>query len=588
MSEPKVFQLVLVKPTHYDDDGYPIQWARSIIPANSLAALYGIGLDCAERRVLGDDVRIEITAMDETNTRVKAAAIVKKIRASGGHGLVGFVGVQSNQFPRVIDIARQLRAAGIQCCIGGFHVSGCIAMLPELTPELKEAMDLGISLFAGEAEERLETVLQDAHRGKMEAIYNFLHDLPGMEDQPVPYLPLERVRRTFNLQTSFDAGRGCPFLCSFCTIINVQGRKSRFRSADDVEHLVRTNLKQGVRSFFITDDNFARNKQWEALFDRLIELREGEGLPIKFIIQVDTMCHKIPGFMEKARRAGVNRVFIGMESINPEALSEARKGQNRITEYRTMLQAWHRAGVTTYAGYIIGFPTDTRESIMRDIRIMQRELPLDLLEFFILTPLPGSADHQKLYQQGVSMDADLNRYDLVHAVTDHPNMSREELVQVYLEAWDAYYSPAHVETLLRRAKARGVTPRVMARKILHFYGIIRCGRIHPLDGGLLRRKYRKDRRHGVAPENPLVFYGRYAWELISQHAAFLRLAAQFRRIRRRVEKDTAPYTDLALTPVDDHDMAELEMFTATDAAKATYQKARRKQNSRRPLTASQA
>ncbi len=587
--EPRVFHLVLIKPTHYDDEGYPIQWVRSIIPANSLAALFGIGLDCAERQALGRDVRIEITALDETNTRVKAAAIVKQIRASGGHGLVGFVGVQSNQFPRAMDLARELRSHDIQCCIGGFHVSGCMAMLPELTADLKEALELGISLFAGEAEGRLEAVLQDAYRRELKPIYNFMDDLPGLQDQPVPYLPEERVRRTYGRLTSFDAGRGCPYLCSFCTIINVQGRKSRFRSADDVEHLVRTNLEQKVGTFFITDDNFARNKEWESLFDRLIELREGEGLPIKFIIQVDTMCHKIPRFIEKARRAGVYRVFIGMENINPDALSEARKGQNRITEYRAMLQAWQDRGVTTYAGYILGFPGDTRESILRDIKIIQRELPVDLLELFILTPLPGSADHQKLYKQGVAMDADMNRYDLTHVVTDHPKMSREELFQVYQEAWDAYYSPAHVETLLHRAKARGVPPRKMKSRVLKFYALVRCEKMHPLDGGLLRLKYRRDRRHGMPLENPVIFYGRFVWQFVAKHLDFVRLVWQYHRICRRVEKDTAPYTDLALTPVQDHDMAELEIFTATDAAKATYQKAQQKKRGvRRPLAAAQS
>jgi len=83
--------------------------------------------------------------------------------------------------------------------------------------------------------------------------------------------------------TSFDAGRGCPYQCSFCTIINVQGRKSRRRSPDDVEKIVRANIAQGARSFFITDDNFARNKDWEAILDRLIYLREVEKMPIGII-----------------------------------------------------------------------------------------------------------------------------------------------------------------------------------------------------------------------------------------------------------------------------------------------------------------
>jgi hypothetical protein len=314
----RIFHLYLIKPSHCDDDGYVIQWVRSSIPANTLAALNCLALDCAERRVLGDDVELRITSWDETNTRVRPDRIIRQIRESGGRGLVALVGVQSNQFPRALDIARPLRAAGVPVCIGGFHVSGCLAMLPDLPPELREAMDLGITLFAGEAEGRLDELLLAANGGTLEPLYNFMNDLPGLEGQPPPYLPVDVVRRTLGLRTSFDAGRGCPFLCSFCTIINVQGRKSRSRSPDDVEQLVRANVAQGVHKFFITDDNLARNQNWEPIFDRLIRMREVEGLEFHIIAQVDTMAHKIRGFIEKAGRAGVDRVFIGLENIiNP-------------------------------------------------------------------------------------------------------------------------------------------------------------------------------------------------------------------------------------------------------------------------------
>ena len=77
------------------------------------------------------------------------------------------------------------------------------------------------------------------------------------------------------------------------------------------------NVAQGINRFFITDDNFARNKDWEAIFDRIIKLREEDGMDIRFCIQVDTLCHKIPNFIEKSKRAGVTRVFIGLENINP-------------------------------------------------------------------------------------------------------------------------------------------------------------------------------------------------------------------------------------------------------------------------------
>jgi radical SAM superfamily enzyme YgiQ (UPF0313 family) len=328
------FQLYLLKPTHYDDEGYLIQWYRSAIPSNTLAALYGLAIDCQERQVLGPNITIDIHEADETNTRIRPERIAADIAAAGGLGLVALVGVQSNQYPHAMDLARRFRAAGVLVAIGGFHVSGCIAMLPELPDDLREALDLGVTLFAGEAEGRLDVVLRDAMAGTLKPIYNYMDDLPGLEGAPPPILPAERVKRTGGRLSSFDAGRGCPFQCSFCTIINVQGRKSRFRTADEVESLVRRNLEQGVSHFFITDDNFARNRNWEPIFDRLITLREVEGKSFHFIIQVDTLCHKIPWFVEKAARAGARRVFIGLENINPDNLLAAKKKQNRISEYR--------------------------------------------------------------------------------------------------------------------------------------------------------------------------------------------------------------------------------------------------------------
>ncbi len=111
-AERRRFLLFLIKPSHYDDDGYVIQWFRSALPSNSLACLYGIAQSAAQARVLGDDVDIEIFPIDETNTRVRPDRIIRQIKEAGGCGLVGMVGVQSNQFPRTMDIVRPLRRGG--------------------------------------------------------------------------------------------------------------------------------------------------------------------------------------------------------------------------------------------------------------------------------------------------------------------------------------------------------------------------------------------------------------------------------------------------------------------------------------------
>ncbi|MBI4597136.1 MAG: radical SAM protein [Candidatus Omnitrophica bacterium] len=534
-SAKTVFNVILIKPSHYDDDGYVIQWLRSSVPSNTLATLYGLARDAASRRVLGPDVEIRLDAHDETNTRLKVKRLVRRIRSSSAGGLVALVGVQSNQYPRAMDVARQLRAEGIQVCIGGFHVSGCLAMLPVVPPDLHEAMDLGVSLFAGELEGHVDELLRDAFRRELKPLYNYMKDLPDLGGSPVPFLPAEVIHRRTGSKTSFDAGRGCPFQCSFCTIINVQGRTSRFRSPDDVEQIVRANIAQGVSNFFISDDNFARNRIWEPILDRLIHLREVERVSLRLIIQVDTLSHKVPGFIQKAGRAGVDRVFIGLENINPESLLGAQKRQNRIEEYRAMLDGWHSVGALTLAGYILGFPADTPESILRDITIIQRELPIDLLEFFILTPLPGSQDHRALYDRGVDMDPDMNRYDLAHVTTDHQQMSRAQWQQIYHRAWDAYYTPEHVEALIRRGKAWGFAPRHMMEKLLAFHACARIEQVHPLEGGLFRLKYRTDRRPGMPLERPLTFYGRYLWDTLSKLGRFFVLALPYLRALYRVE-----------------------------------------------------
>ncbi len=569
------FHIDMIKPSHYDDNGYVIQWRKAWVPSNTLSSLYGITLQAIHEKALGEDVEVVLNAYDETNTIVPLADMIR--RQKGALGVVCLVGVQSNQFPRAMDIARELRGHGIQVAIGGFHASGCIAMLPELPPDLEEALDLGITLYAGEGEGRLANFYLDAIAGRMKPIYNYMDDLPGMEGQPTPFLPKEMVQRYGGSVACYDAGRGCPFQCSFCTIINVQGRKSRFRDADDIERLVRANVAQGINRYFITDDNFARNRNWEAIFDRLGDLREELDLPFSIIIQVDTLCHKIEGFIPKAKRAGVARVFIGLENINPDNLMAAKKRQNRITEYRTMLQDWRNHQIITYAGYILGFPADTPERIAHDIEIIKRELPIDILEFFCLTPLPGSADHKALYTSGVPMDPDMNIYDLEHVCTGHPVMSKEEWQGIYRQAWELFYSDDHIATLMKRMVVSGNKPERIWAHVLQFAGCIRFEKVHPLQGGYFRRKVRTQRRSGMAIEPAVLFYPKRLWDILTTYGPFAAYALRMWLLCRRIKRDPATqgYTDTALTPVTEEGGEDLEMFEHTEAAQAAVAKAQK-------------
>src|SRR5215468_6968996 len=136
------------------------------------------------------------------STSRQATSAIPSSTCAAGSGFVGLVGVQSNQFPRALDLAREVRAAGIPVVIGGFHPSGCISMLSELPPDLKEALALGVTLYAGEGEGRMADLLRDIDAGTLKPIYNHLKDMPEMTRATLPMLPREIVLRNAASYTS--------------------------------------------------------------------------------------------------------------------------------------------------------------------------------------------------------------------------------------------------------------------------------------------------------------------------------------------------------------------------------------------------
>lgn len=590
-SSKQVFHLLIVKPTRYDDDGYPIQWVRSTIPSNSLACLNGIALDAAARQILGDDIEIRVTAFDEACDVIDVSTLHSALQKAGHRALVCMAGVQSNQFPRAFDLSRRFIDHDFPVCLGGFHVSGILSLLGKLTPELEEAQKLGISLFSGEAESgRFDLVIKDAWRNNLKPLYEYTSDMVALAEQPTPVLPTDLVQRNFARISTIDLGRGCPFQCSFCCIINVQGRTSRSRTPDDVEKLARQAWAAGLTRIFITDDDFARNKDWEALFDRLMELRK-EGIKLVFLIQVDTQAHKIPNFIEKAVAAGVEQVFIGLENINADNLKTIQKRQNKITDYRNMLLEWKKHSVVIWGAYIIGFPNDTYDSVLRDIDIIKRELPIDILNTSILTPLPGSMDHKNMLENGQWMDPDLNRYDLTHPVIEHPNMSIKELEDLYKAVWDRYYTRDHMIRVIKRAFALGSNKKVTLASLMVAFGrVTRATGIRSYDMGLMRYIARKERLPGLPLENPLIFYPRTFLNSIKNMVAIAYASTDMTRVATRMwqKKEFIGYIDEAITPVEISDYENLEIYQQTRGVKIQAEKVVEKANKKSQKQATDA
>ena len=429
------FHIVLIKPSKYDDDGYLIRFWKGVLPSNTLNVLHGLTEDIRERRVFGT-LPIEVTTFDETAEKVPVKKIIRWSKQDGTKLLVCLVGVQTNQFPRALDMARQFKAENITVIIGGFHTSGTINMLGVDEPDIQELFHEGICVVSGEVEGKWEGILADYLHGQLKPLYSFAQDLQNLVDigsAPLPKASAKTMEHfAYPSFATADTSRGCPFSCSFCTIINVQGRKMRERSPESIAAMMRRNYRDnGLSFYFFTDDNFARKKLWRETFEEIIKLRE-EGLDVTFMMQVD-LARKPKDFVTLAAKAGCTQVFIGMESVNPQNLAAEDKKQNKVEEYRGIIKEWHDAGVLVHTGYIIGLPWDSKEQVAEDMRFLKDEVEPDQASFFMLTPLPGSHDHREMKKRGDWMDPDFNKRDSFHPTINHPLMSAEEWTEAYEE-----------------------------------------------------------------------------------------------------------------------------------------------------------
>ncbi len=514
--------LVLIKPSCYDDEGYVVRHFRGVLPSNTLACLASLTKEACQSISL-KGIKFRIRLIDESVMRINYRQISRSQRP-GSKTIVCLVGVQTHQFPRATDIATRFRQAGLTVIIGGFHVSGYLAMLPGIPPDIQSLLDQGVTIVKGEVEETWQSVLEDAVRGNLLPLYDFSEQKPDLSSAPVPVLERSILKRFVSSNYgTIDCGRGCPFNCSFCTIINVQGRKMRVRSAEAITDAIRKNYAEnGVSFYFFTDDNYARNKNWEKIFDALIALREEENIPVEFMMQVDVLSHKINGFIKKARRAGCSNVFIGMETINDRNLKAAGKTQNNVADYRTLIDAYRKAEIATHVGFIVGFPFDTPESLREDLDRLANEVQVDMASFFVLMPLPGSRDHLEMHNSGAYMDPDYNRYDSQHVTMEVPNFSDEEsLMNQYWEAWENFYSFENMSRILKRVSHRNYWN--LFRNFLWYKYAAVIERRHPMMTGFLRLKGRLALRPGVAPLPRAQYYVKRFKELKNQLFATVHL-----------------------------------------------------------------
>ncbi len=514
-SDSKKVRILLILPSHYDDDGYPYRFWKGLLPSNTLVCLKGLVLRCIENGELMCDSEVEVETIDEYVHKVDVDKIVRRSRLRREKLIVGLVGVQTNMFPRASDLALAFRKYDVPVLMGGFHVSGIIKMFGRPTDDLQYLIDNGVSIVCGEVEGDgvMSMLLNDAIFGTLKPYY-VIEPSPDITDAPILPASKEYLRRFMQPMCTIDTSRGCPYNCSFCSIINVQGRKLRCRSVDKILDVIEKNYENGFYSYFFTDDNLSRSPIWKELFKGLVRLREERGIKIRFMMQIDTQAYKIPEFVDLAREAGCYLVFIGMESVNPANLDSMGKKQNKVDEYAKMVEVWHNAGILVHVGYIVGMPFDTPESVLRDVDLLKDEVRVDEASFFIMTPIPGSRDHKERVERGESLEVDWNNYDSCHETFEHPNFDKGELKKTWLDAWNRFYRKENIVDILLRCSPEQYW-NAFWLTLWNRYSTLLGN--HPMSMGFIQRKRRKDRRPSMERENLF----RFLWRRVRDYFSIL-------------------------------------------------------------------
>jgi tRNA A37 methylthiotransferase MiaB len=494
----------LVHPTRYRKDGTPCKWKKQILPSNAIGQLHAL-LPKSIRDGEDREIPVECHILEDTVQPFNLKRIGGSMQSEDAQGIVMFCGVQTNQWPRGLDLASLCRQKEIPVAMGGYHVRA------ELPLTSAQAQELGISLAIGEAEatyqnqrNMLETILRDVADGHLQAEYRQSEN-PDISRESLSDVMPEYQEMMFNpTMATLETSRGCPMPCSFCTIRTIGGREVRARNPGQMKDwLQKVYLENGIRSIFITDDNFARNDQRFEVLQMLEELRN-EGSPIDVMIQVDTMAAKGNEgrrFVEACGRAGVYGVFLGIESLDPMTLKAMKKSQNKPEKYREVTDAWHGINAIAQCGFIIGNEADTIGVGKRSAQTLI-DMGIDIASSFILTPLPGSIDYHKLHERGLVTCKDFNSYDShSEACIQFPGgLTREQILAETTAFYDEFYSLRHLPGLAGRLSGHSL--QVATRQWL-WYKLAASRGDHPMFSGFgaVKPDYVRSQFPDRTPEN---------------------------------------------------------------------------------------
>jgi hypothetical protein len=454
-------RVVVVKPSKYAMDGSVERFRWGFMPNSTLP--YVRSMTPGE---LGS-TRLDIHTVDEyVHADLRYLSLLR--RAQGCQTLVALVGVQSHQFHRALDLAAYARQNGCMAVIGGPHVMTC---------DTSMLHDCGVSFALTEAELTWPQIIEDAAGGNLRPVYGQEQRWQQELQAPV-IIPPDRkdLGRYLHPMLGLYPARGCPFVCNFCSVIKIAGRRIRSQSIATTMASLRAAKSAGVRLIMFTSDNFNKYPEAEALLDAIIEERLG----LEFFVQCDTQIARQERLVALLAQAGCFQIFVGAESFDRKTLLAAKKGQNRPETYRDIVRLCREHRIGSHFSNIIGFPKQTETEIDEHLDTL-RELSPTTASFYVLCPIPGTEQYDDFMAQGLITEKNLDRFDTQCLTWRHPHFSREQLSRLLFDCYRKFNS---LPRMPRHLKQMRTSVGNIAMSLFSRYCAWR--RVHPMSGGVMR------------------------------------------------------------------------------------------------------
>lgn len=374
---PKKLRIALISP-RFEPSFYGLDYAIPLMPGRKKSRMI-VGAVTVLAALTPEPH--EFVLFDEELGEID----IEELRGFDVIGLTGMI-VQRRRMFEWLDRLADLPA---KIVVGG----------PYVTVQEEPFVGRADAIFIGEAEATWPQFLDDIAHGRPTQRRYEMESKPEMSVVPTPRFDLVSPKNYLTVPIQFS--RGCPFMCEFCDIIVIFGRRPRTKAVDQIMAEIQAAYDAGHRYVFLVDDNFIGDKKAaKAFLNALIPWQKDHGYPLRIGIEATIDLADQPEILKLLGEANVNNVFIGVESPDEAALREVRKVQNiRGDSLSDKLYRIRQSGLVIDIGMIVGFDEDDETVFDRQFEFVT-ENGVATTNVSILSAIPGTPLFKRLMESG--------------------------------------------------------------------------------------------------------------------------------------------------------------------------------------------